>query len=86
MYFWLAAYQQSVELTRGLRTLQIKQKVWYQLVINRKQAQLSQAKVDSYVRQKLLLKSFYGFLKILQESRDRRRKLEEEEKRKRQKK
>ena len=61
-------------MTKGLRTLQTKKKVWYELVINRKQAQLNKTKVDTYCRQKLLLKSFYGFLKILESNREEKRK------------
>lgn len=73
----MAAFRQSVDLTKGLGTLQTKKKVWYQLVINRKQAQLNRTKVDTYCRQKLLLKSFYGFLKILESRREEKRKQRE---------
>ena len=34
--------------------------------------QLKMARVDTYYRQKLLLKSFYGFLKILEAGREQR--------------
>ena len=68
--FWMAKHQESIELTRGLRELQTKQKVWYQLDIHCKQSKLKKARVDTYYRQKLLLKSFFGFLKILEERRD----------------
>lgn len=77
-YFWMAAFKQSFELTSGLRALQTKQKVWYHLDINRKQAQLNRARVETYCRQKLLLKSFYGFLKILELHREERRKAQQE--------